>query len=132
MSTAQQSLVTVTVAGRALGMFATRTGGETSAEPTKYRPGGMQAEKVYPAPATHGDVTVTRAGGDRELNAWLRGRVGSAPMVVSDQPLDVNKVPFGKPEIFTGVLTSVNGGDSDAGSAEVRQLELTMNVTEVS
>ena len=76
MSTAQQSLVTVTVAGRALGKFASRSGGESTAEPQKDYPGGMAKANVYPTLPNVGDVVVSRVrantAADRDLVAWLR------------------------------------------------------------
>lgn len=136
MSTAQQSLVTVTVAGRALGKFASRTGGESTAEPQKDFPGGMAKANVYPSLPNVGDVVVSRVrantAADIDLVAWLRTQAGSGQMVVSDQPLDAYGIPFGKPETWTGVLTGVVAGDSDANSTDLRRLELTMTCTEVS
>jgi len=133
MTSQQQSLVTVTVAGVALGMFQTRTGGETSAEIAKYRPGGMMKEKVRKGLSSVGDVTVTREWErerDLEQERWLHTVTGRADMIVSDQPLDENGSPYGKPTIFTGTLQSVNGGDSDAGSNDGKMLELVMTTSE--
>lgn len=138
MSTAQQNLITVSVDGEQIGVFASRTGGETTAEVPKSRPGGMAPEEAYPALPTTGDVTLTRVnkrdrptGSDHDLARRLRPRAGLAAIVISEQPLDANALPWGRPTVWTGVLTGVNGGDADANSNEVRNLELTATVTQV-
>lgn len=138
MSTAQQNLITVSVDGEQLGVFASRSGGETTAEVPKSRPGGMAAEEAYPTLPTTGDVTVTRTnkrerptGSDHDLARRLRPRTGMATIVVSEQPLDANGIPWGKPTVWTGILTGVNGGDADANSNEIRPLELTGTMTQV-
>lgn len=138
MSTASQNLITVSVAGEQLGVFATRSGGETTAEVSKSRPGGMQPEEVYPAEPTTGDVTVSRTmkrdrptGSDYDLARRLRPKAGKVDMVISEQPLDANGLAWGKPTVWTGLLTGVNGGDADANSNEVRMLELTGTMTQV-
>lgn len=134
-----QSLVTASVAigGRMtpLGTFQTRTGGETTSETSKYRPGGMQKQKVRKGQSDTGDVTITREHEqerDIDLERQLRVVSGYAEMVVSDQPLGSDGTPFGKPTTYTGTLMSVNGGDSDAESSDGRVLELVMMVTEVA
>ena len=134
MSTSQQSLVTVVVGGRVLGKFASRAGGETTAEPIKDRPGGMAPEETYPGVPTHGDVTVARTRGKDQVDlvAWLRTQCGFAAMSVTDQPLDELGVPFGKPTVYTGTLKSVTDGDSAADSSELRRLDLVMTTTKVA
>lgn len=135
MSTAQQSLITVVVDGQPLGTFDTRTGGETTAEVSKRRPGGMAREKAYAALPTTGNVTVTRVRErerDADLARRLRQRVGRATMVVSDQPLDDDGAVWGTPTVWTGKLSSVNDGDADSDSSEPRMFELVCTATEVA
>lgn len=135
MSTASQSLITVTIDGESLGTFDTRSSGETTADVAKHRPGGGGGEKTYGSLSTTGDVTVTRVR-ERErdvaLAARLRTRVGRARMSITDQPLDEDGVPWGKPETWAGRLMSVNTGDADASSNEVRMLELGMSTETVA
>jgi hypothetical protein len=129
-----QSLITVVVDGASLGVFDTRSGGESSADVTKYRPGGMQKQKTRGGLPDQGDVTVGRefeTERDNEVARMLRGRAGRAPMSVTDQPLDDNGVPFGKPTTWVGRLQSVNTGDSDSNSNDGRMLELVMVAAEV-
>lgn len=135
MSTAQQSLVTVAVDGDSLGTYDTRSGGESTAEITKHRPGGMGPEKSYPALRGTGDVTVTRVyerGSVMEIAARLRARVGRAPMSVSEQPLDADGLPWGKPTVWTGLLSSVDTGEVDSNSNEPRMLTLVCSSEDVA
>lgn len=134
MSSQQNSLITVAVDGLPIGVFDTRTGGESSAEVTKYRPGGMAKQKLRSGLPEVGDVTVGREfefDRDNDLARTLRARTGKAPMSVNDQPLDNDGAPFGKPTTWTGVLNSVNTGDSDSNSSDGRMLELVMVSAEV-
>lgn len=133
MSTAQHNIITVAVDGKSIGVFAGRSGGETTAEVTRYRPGGMQDEELYPGLPTTGDVTVSGSlKGREDLARHLRTRTGLAPASITEQPLDNNKLPFGKPTTWSGLLTGVNTGDADAGSNEPRVLELTIAASAVS
>ncbi len=134
MSTQHHSLVTVTVDGQPLGVFESRTGGESTAEVSKYRPGGMQKQKSRKGQGEVGDVTVTRSWErerDADLERRLRPRVGRADVIVNDQPLDDDGAPWGKPTTWTGTLSSVTGGDSDANSNDAKPFELVAVITEV-
>lgn len=134
MSSQQMTLITVAVDGIPLGIFDTRSGGESSAEVSKYRPGGMARQKTRGGLPEAGDVTVTRENEperDNDLAKHLRTRVGRAPMTVNEQPLDDNGNPWGKPTTWTGRLNSVNGGDADSNSTDGRMLELVMVAAEV-
>lgn len=134
MSSQQNSLITVAVDGIPLGVWDTRTGGESSAEVTKYRPGGMARQKLRSGLPEVGDLTVGREfefDRDNDLSKHLRTRAGRAPMSVSDQPLDDDGAPMGKPTTWTGRLNSVNTGDADSNSSDGRMFELGMVAAEV-
>lgn len=135
MSASSQSLITVVVDGVPLGTWDTRSGGESTADVTKRRPGGTSQEKVTRGRGTTGDITVGREyelERDIERIRQLRPRVGRAQMVVVEQPLDTDDVPFGKPTTWTGVLNSVNTGDVDSDSDDPRMVELGMVAVAVS
>jgi hypothetical protein len=135
MTAQSQSLVTLVVNGKPIGVFQTRSGGETTAEISKYRPGGGAAQKARRGQREHGDVTVSREW-ERErdliIERDLRLLCGRAKASVTDQPLDEDGVVFGKPVTYTGVLMSVNGGDSDSDSDDGKTLEVGLTVLEVS
>lgn len=135
MSSQSQSLITVVIDGAPCGVWDTRSGGETTADVSKRRPGGSLNEKATRGRSTTGDVTVSREyerERDIELGRRLRTRVGKATVVVTEQPLDDDDVAWGTPTTWTGVLTGINTGDVDSDSDEPRMCEVTMVATAVS
>ncbi len=135
MSTQSQSLVTVTVDGQPLGIFDSRTGGESDSEVSKRHVGGQRTQKAYRGLRTVGDLTVSRGyerERDHELARGLEKRAGLASASVSEQPLDDEGNAWGKPKTWTGILKSVNTGDYDAASGEPRMLELVIVTEDVA
>lgn len=135
MSTQQNSLVTVVVDGQPLGVFDTLSGGDVTAEPTKRRSGGMGPLKAYGALPDYDDVTVSRVyerERDHELLRRLRTRVGKANASVSEQPLDEDGAPWGRPTTYTGRLIGLTPGEADSESSDPRMFELTFQITEVA
>lgn len=134
MSSADQSRVTATVAGRQLGEWDSRTGGETTADGSRYRPGGGREEVGNSKPTT-GDVTIARKyerERDHELARWLRKQVGKALGSVNEQPTDNDDLPWGKPVTWSGKLMGVDTGEYDSQSGDPRMITLTFAMTEVS
>lgn len=131
MATKSQALITVSINGKSRGVWDTRSGGEVTASPTKYRPGGGQAQEIDSTRPTTGDVTVSRRfdnARDIELARELRPLVGRADITITDQPLDVDGVKFGKPTVYSGKLTGVNADDIDSTTDDVRMITLTASV----
>lgn len=131
MSTAQQWQITATFDGTPLGEFETRTGGDVSAEVAKRRPGGMRAEKTYSALPTAADVTIARVyerERDHDQVRLCNSRVGAGVLTISEQPLDDNGVPWGRPTTWVGKLNHVAPSDIDANSGDARTFELTAAV----
>ena len=123
------SLITVTIDGKPIGIFDSRTGGEVDADGLAVRHTGEGLKLAATRRFTVGDITVSREkerDRDHALAQQLKTRVGKAKMVVSDQPLDEDGNAWGKPDIWTGILKTVNGGDSSADSTDAKELELTM------
>src|SRR5687767_3479554 len=117
MVSQQNSLITVAVDGAPLGVFDSRTGGVSSAEVTKYRPGGMAKQKTRSGLPDVDDMTVAREfelDRDNDLARHLRTRTGKAPMSINSQPLDNDGAPYGKPTTWTGVLNSVDTGEENS------------------
>lgn len=122
-----QFAVSVTVDDQPLGVFDTFDGGETSAEETKYKPGGMQPQKSLGGSATTENVTVARLyelARDHDLVRWLRSRVGKANVTASKQPLDVDGNPQGKPDVFTGKLQRVTAPAHDSEDTGAARFEI--------
>jgi hypothetical protein len=133
MTTAHDALVTVVVDSQSLGVFDTRSGGESDSDITKKQTGS--GPLVLSGRPNHGDVTVTRVNinaRDHELSRALRKRVGRGIMSVSEQPLDEDGNAWGKPTIWSGKLKTVDGGEYDADSEDARDLTLTMIVVDVA
>lgn len=128
MSTGQQAEVTVTVDGRSLGVFDTRTGGGIKADVKTHRPGGMGGLKTYSALPTYDNVEVSRVRElerDHELTRWLDSRAGRAPMTVSEQMLDENGNRWGRPSVWTGRLGDGSPGESNSTNSDPRMYSLT-------
>lgn len=122
-------LVTVVVDGEKLGIFDKSTGGKTTAQDTKFRPGGGAREQGLGGPQSVENVTTERGydpARDAPLAKRLRTKVGFARVTVSKQPLDRSGVPLGDPEIYSGTLLSVGTPDydSNANSANLLSLEV--------
>ena len=127
MSTQSDYQVTVSVDGKPLGVWDTRSGGDTDSDIGSKNTG--EGRKLYHGRPNYADLTVSRdfeRERDHELSRTLERRAGRAPMTVSEQPLDEDGNAWGKPKVWTGKLKSVNTGEYDADSGDPRTLELTM------
>lgn len=127
-----QLLTVVFVDGEDLGAFATKSGGESTAENTKIRPAAMAAEIALGGLSTIGDLTIGRhyqPFRDDPLLARLRAKIGSARVTVTVVSLDGNGKAFktdGNP-YWVGVLIGVSEPDADANSNDGAMFELTIS-----
>lgn len=122
-----QFLVTVAVDGVKLGTFDKMTGGATSAQDTKFRPGGGAREEGLGGPKSVENVTVERGFDptrDWALAKTLRAKTGYARAAVTKQPLDRQGVPLGDPEVYTGTVLKVMTPDYDSTSASASMFGL--------
>lgn len=133
-----QFLVTVTaqqtVGGplTSLGRFDKRSGGTVSASDTKHRPGGSADELSFGGPRTTENVTVQRnydADRDDAIVKRLRGLVGQATVVVSQQPLDGTLTAKGEPTVWRGTLIKVTAPDADSTASGTSMFELEVSVS---
>lgn len=116
----------------ALGVFDKRTGGETSASSTSYRPGGMGAPVALGGQKTTANVVVSRLyrlERDHDRRQMLENGVGRANMVVSDQPLQTDGTAYGKPVVWKGTLDGLKIPEVDSETSDAGLMELTMVVT---
>jgi hypothetical protein len=119
MSRQDQHQVTLVVDGRPCGVFDKRTGGGVDSTETKYRPGSMGSERSLGGSQMVPNVTITRLfDGPRDLDLvrWLYTHAGKARVSCSDQLLDADGLPYGRPDVYTGVLKKVMKADSDSNS----------------
>lgn len=122
----------VSVNGRDLGPFDTKSGGEPTSEASKFASGTSPDKRAtLGGPADVSDVTVMREyhyTRDLEETRLLRPLVGKASVTVSVQPLDADLRPYGRPDIFTGVLSGVTPVEVDKDSGDRAMWGLTMQV----
>lgn len=120
--------VTLEVGGRRF-LFDRFDPGSASVPTSTYTPGGGRgAIALAGLAADTRELTLTRTWQrerDTEDVRWLRGKI-SAECSVADQRLDGDGNPTGKPDIYTGLITGVGTGSTDASSAEPRELTVTV------
>lgn len=122
MAREDQYNVTVSVEGLGnLGTFDKFTGGEVDSDEQKYRPGGMAPPVSLGGAVTMGNVVVSRLldlQRDWDLMRALLNVVGVANITAAKQPLDINKVPFGRPLVYSGKIKTVTPPDHDSTSSD--------------
>ncbi|WP_221585554.1 hypothetical protein [Microbacterium sp. G2-8] len=127
MGTNSQAIVSVSLDGDSLGIWDTRSGGESTAAVNKYRPGGSKKQEVDAGRPDISDITVTRrwqAERDVAVEKRLRNRVGIGVIKVTEQPTDVDGVRYGPARTWMGRVSSVSGGEVDSNSDDVRMITL--------
>lgn len=129
-STASHFLVTVTVNGVQIGEFDAMSGGDPTNETSKHVTGGRRRVALPGIPDV-ADVVVRRAfyhQRDHSIARQLRALIDRAEVTISRQPLDGDRRPFGRPDLFSGVLAGVTYPETDQESTDVSMLELTVTV----
>jgi hypothetical protein len=122
-----QFSVTAKINGQELGIFDTCKGGEVDSDEQKYSPGAMQPPLSLGGAVTMGNVTISRLfdlDRDQPIIHDLLSGAGLYPIEVKKQPLDVNKVPYGRPLVYTGKLKTVTPPDHDSTSSDPAMLEI--------
>lgn len=132
MSRRDQYAVSVTVDGTTLGVFDTMTGGAYDSEETKYKPGGMAPEVALGGSRMVSNLVVGRLfrlDRDLPLVPILKSKVGTGLCTVTKQSLDINRNPYGTPDVYTGILKTYTPvePDSTSNDAAVFQLEISTN-----
>lgn len=130
VSSVQQARVTATLDGVSLGVFEQRGEIETTAPDSKYRLGGMGPEKALGGKASIGELTATRimdtlAQGQRK---WIRGRVGKGWLVINEQPLSIDEVAEGEPDVWSGRLVGYSQAGREADGDDGMTYTITMAV----
>lgn len=118
------------------GYFATKTGGDTSADTSDVYDGGSLTPEKMSSPATTDDVTVGRPFDpvrDRQVIRQLRPRVGRGRYTVSVQDTDADLVAIGEPTVYANaLLIGVTDPEVDASSGDPAAFELTFAVESVT
>ena len=135
MPKAAQRQFLITVEG-VPGYFATKSGGDTTAEVATVWDGGSLTPEKLASPATTTDVTVGRPWDperDGPIRADLRGKVGRWRTTVGIQPTDVDLIAAGDPEVFANaLLVGITSPEADAASGDPANFELTFAIETVA
>jgi hypothetical protein len=110
------------------GYFASKSGGNISADTNKVYDGGSTTPDVLAGPAEADNVTLSRAYDpvrDGALLTKLRQQVGRFAATVSLTPTDRDLVPVGDPTVYPdALLVGLNEPEYDASSGDAATFEL--------
>lgn len=116
-----QERVTVRVDDIDCGVFDSFSGGGSTADDTKNRPGGMGPEESLGGPISRDAFTVGRLyklERDHGLFKVLDSKTGAGRVVAVRQKLNRDRSPFGDPTTYTGTLMKVTPPDHDSNSGD--------------
>ena len=123
---------TLTVNGTVIpGSWDKKTGGESAAQTTSYRPGGSPTQVSLGGPVNVGNVTLERIfirERDLDLLALLIPLVGTATVVITQQTLDQDYLPFGPRITYGGRLSRVTPPEQDSNSQSASMLSVEVSV----
>ncbi len=129
-ATARQQLIVVE---GFTGYFATKTGGEVTAEAKKVYDGGRKDPEVQGGPAETSNLVLTRPyrmGLHQRKLAELAAQVGTHRCDVSVYDTDPDLGPWGEPQVYAGaLLVRVKRPDADAASTDTGSFELEFAVS---
>jgi hypothetical protein len=119
-------LLTFNVAGRPLGVWDTKEGGEVDSEETKYPPGGMAREISLGGRRTIGNITLSRYCDrvrDWPLIKWLCDQAGAGRVSIGQTPLNFAGAPGGAQLGYTGTLKTVTPPPVDSTGSDAAKIE---------
>jgi hypothetical protein len=120
--------VSVTVDGVGnLGLFDKCTGGDVDSDEQKYAPGGMAPPLSLGGLVTMNNVVLERLyvlERDSPIIHKLLAAVGIAGITATKQPLDTNRVPYGRPIVYNGKVKMVTPPDHDSTSSNPAVLHI--------
>ena len=126
MKSAQRQFL-VKVAGIE-GYFASKSGGDISADTNKVYDGGADTPDVLAGPAEADNITVTRPYDlqrDDPVLRNLRKRVGRWTTTVSITPTDRDLIAIGTPQVYPeALLVGITEPETDASSGDSAEFEL--------
>ena len=132
MSRMDQYAVGVTIDGEDWGTWDKQDGGESTAEETKFNPGGMAPPVTLGGRRTIANVTISRLYDLAVVHTRvhsLLNKVGRARVVVTQQPLDEDRNAFGRPLVRTGKLIRVSPPSPDSESSAAAMIELEVSTS---
>lgn len=115
------------------GYWASKSGGEVSADTSKAWDGGSLRPEVLSAPAEHGNITVSRPyrpAVHANLRKTLAARVGRWRTTLSVQDTDADLHRIGRPVTYpNALLVRVTAPEHDAASGDAATWELEFAVS---
>jgi len=127
MTTSTKNQFIVTVSGVS-GNWNTKTGGNPTGEPVKYRNGGSMKEEIIGTPPTHDNITVVRGFNIAFAEAYkkMAKNVNRTRHTITVQPTDTNLMKKGKPFVYPNcLLVGINFPEVDSNAVGDRS-EVTM------
>lgn len=116
------------------GLWATKSGGNVSADTTPVWDGGAQTPEMLAGPAAAENITVGRPFDDaRDLPelARLRRVVGRFRGTITVQPTTADLFPIGPPSVYPdALLVTLTEPEFDASSGDAQTIELEFAVTQ--
>lgn len=128
-----QERVTVRVDDIDCGVFQTFSGGGSSADDVKNRPGEMGPEESLGGPVSRDAFTVGRLyklERDHALFKVLDTKTGSGKVYVSRQKLNRDKSAYGDPINYSGTLIKVTPPDYDSNGSDRAEFTLEVSADE--
>ncbi len=133
MSKLSQRQALVTIEGIP-GLWATKSGGNVTADTTPVWDGGADTPEILAAPAAAENVTVSRPFDDlRDLPelARLRRLVGKFTGTITVQPTNGDLFPIGPATIYPGaLLVTLTEPEFDASSGDAQMIELEFAISQ--
>lgn len=118
------------------GYFATKTGGNITADSNKVYDGGNPVPEVVTGPSTPENITVGRPYDpqrDGPVVKRLRAQVGSWTTTVSVTETDRDLVAVSGPTVYpNAVLVSINEPEANAGSGDPVNFEIEFAVAQAT
>lgn len=117
------------------GFFASKTGGETTAETSEDFDGGSLDPEILGGPPRTSPITIRRGfkpERDAHMLRLFRPLVGALKKTITIQPTDEQLVAVGSPFVYEGLLTGLEDPEIDANSNERARVGLTFSVKKVS
>jgi hypothetical protein len=137
MATQSQFSVTLSKAAqggrvaRDYGVWAGKTGGESTRDVSEYYPGGMRPAVKETATPTTSDITVRKRESDLTDNAiaeLYRDLESDTLYVCAVQRLSAADRASGDPRVYRCVVVGVAPSDVDSASSDAAEIQVTLSV----
>lgn len=114
------------------GIWDKRSGGELDSSETKYTPGNLGDPISLGGRIIPGNNTLQRlfrGARDQDTLQKMFNAVGRSPVIVSEQPLDIDGNAYGRPIVWNGVLKKCTPPPRDSESQNAALIEIEVSTT---